>query len=110
MAPPLVEVQAHQDAKCIFEAAGARGLRLGQAHGCELVELTLAAAASLAPHRLPLPVTFVVLAGRGRLQAGGTAATLAAGDLVALAAGEERAWHNDGPEPLRLLVIKHPAG
>jgi len=72
----------------------------------ELVVLHLTAGEKMERHANPLDVVFYVLEGSGKLEVGDDSQHLVEGGCVAVAAGDQRRWHNDSESDLRLLVVK----
>jgi quercetin dioxygenase-like cupin family protein len=91
----------------MLDQDGVVGTKLNEQNGCQYVHLTVQPGSVVAPHSLPIPVTFYVLAGNGALSLNGGQYEAEQGDLVEVEAGASRGWQNQGDAVLSLLVIKH---
>ncbi|OPY70165.1 MAG: Cupin domain protein [Syntrophorhabdaceae bacterium PtaU1.Bin034] len=104
---PGAEVRRSSEGETIFEADGAVGKRIYGKHGCEYVRLTIRPGSGIAPHRLGIPVTFMVLSGTGLLKCNNESYRVEKGDMAEIDPDVEREWSNEGPDELALLVIRH---
>ena len=91
----------------IFNQSGAMGRKLAVNNGCEYVYLTIERNAGIAPHALPIPVTFFVVAGVGEVSADGHSFSVEKNDCFTVAPGVVREWKNRSDTLVELLVIKH---
>ncbi len=77
-------------------------------NGCEYVHLTLQPGSVVAPHRLPFPVSFYLVSGKGSVSLGDAQFEVEQGGLLKeVEAGAPRGWKNLCPADPSILVIKH---
>ena len=100
-------IKNYKNAEIIYDTEGVTGRKLNEENGCEYVRLCIAVKKEVAPHVLPMPVTFFVLKGFAELTVDDDKMRLEKGDLIEVKAGSSRGWLNTGNEKLQLLAIKH---
>ena len=100
-------IKNYKNAEIIYEAEGVTGRRLNEENGCEYVRLCIDIKKEIAPHVLPMPVTFYVLKGEAELIVDDNKMNVEKGDMIEVKAGCSRGWINTGNERLQLLAIKH---
>lgn len=76
----------------------------------EVIRLHLAPGESMENHINEWRIIFFVLRGAGSLNVGGKLYELKAEQSIAVEAGQERFWSNQGDHPLELLVVKTREG
>ena len=72
----------------------------------EVIRLHLAPGQSIEKHRNDWRILFYVLEGQGSLEVEQETFGMTSGQSIAVEAGLERSWKNQGPITLQLLVIK----
>ncbi|MBN1424092.1 cupin domain-containing protein [Candidatus Fermentibacteria bacterium] len=74
----------------------------------QTVLITLQPGESLRRHITPVDACFYVLEGRGIVEIGDETQECAADDLIHSPARIPHRWRNEGPDTVRILVIKTP--
>lgn len=100
-----VQTWSASEAEVVLERPGVAGKLLTEDSGLRNLRISIDPASGIPPHVVANAARFYVIQGRGELSVGSTLKQLAAGDLVEIAAGASRGWHNPGPEPLELFVM-----
>ncbi len=72
----------------------------------ELVHLSLLPGECMEMHTQPFDVVFFVAEGTGTLRVGGESCNAAENTTIHVNADVQRAWANEGTQPLRILVSK----
>lgn len=101
------EVHKGLGGEIFFETNGAVGKKLYGKHGCEYVRLTIQPGATIAPHSVNIPVTFIVLNGAAHFTFEDKRYEVEKGGMIEVDAGVERACVNEGPDELSLLVVRY---
>ncbi len=99
---------AVDEAKVILDADGVVGKALYERPEYAVVHLELAPGATVAPHVTPFDALFHVLEGNGIVTLNGEELRARPGLEVEVPAGVSKSVRNDGPAPLKLLVVKCP--
>ena len=102
-------IKNYKNAETIYEADGVVGKKLNEENGCEYVQLSIAVNKEIAPHVLPIPVTFYVLQGKAELSVDEKITKVEKDDLIEIKQGSARGWKNIGKEKVLLLATKHLA-
>ena len=87
---------------------GVRAAKLYETEAAQAVHIELEPGQSLKRHATPTDVFFYVLEGTGVVEVGEDRAEVGADTLVESPSGIPHCWHNEGSEPLRVLVVKAP--
>ena len=98
---------SYQNKEEVLNTPLAKGFRLAQTNGRELVELRLHPQGEVPPHVLTVHITFYVIAGQGALMVDNEKVTAGKGDVFSVAANLQRSWKNTGSKDLVLLAIKN---
>ncbi len=96
-----------ESAQVVYEEDGCTGARINEAAGTEYMMLTLPPGKAIAPHPMPILVTFFVVEGEGVCTIDEERVEAGTGDMVECPIGTSRGWSNEGTAPLRVLAIKH---
>ena len=97
---------SNENAKVVLDADGMKGLQLFIREGLEVVKLSIPQGKGLALHSLPIPVTFFVLSGEGKLTVEEESDTVSTGEVVHCAPELMRSWRNEKEDIFEVLVIK----
>ncbi len=90
----------------VLDNDGVIGKKLSTINNSEHVYLSLQKGKEVAPHALPIEVTFFVINGTGTASIDGTEYVASKGDMIRVEPNCLRGWINSGDELLELFVIK----
>jgi quercetin dioxygenase-like cupin family protein len=90
----------------IFEALNAKGELLAKTSHNEIVKLFIESNGIIAPHALPVHVTFYITKGAGTGIVDNARIAVSKGDVLEVAPDLLRGWENDSKSDLEILVIK----
>lgn len=92
--------------KEVLNNNGAQGFRLAQTSLSEIVKLEIEPGGKIPAHSLPINVVFYVIKGEGIALVNDEKYVVDLGDVIEVAAHNQRSWSNISDSMLELLVIK----
>ena len=99
-------IYPYAEKQTVLDTPLAKGHLLATSNERELVLLVLEPNGEVPFHALPIHVTFFVKKGSGLLKINEHSFEATEGDILEVAAYDERSWLNNGSNVLELLVIK----
>ena len=101
-----MDVFSKESGELVLDQEGYRGIRLCEHAGNEYVMLEIDPGGEIPEHALPIPVDFCVLKGSGTVMVDGAAFQALDGQMISCPPDVSRAWKNETPSKLEVLVIK----